>query len=717
MDANLIEQLARLRGIGDAYHDYRGELRHFSLETKTDILRAMGCPVEDPIALTAQLHALESTRGRALLPPIVAAHGMRAGVDLNIPARNFGARLNWTVNLESGERRTGTVSTADCPEIWRGEIDGSWITRRRLEIPVDLPAGRHEIEVTIGAKLHRCPLIMSPQTCFEPQAITQGDRLWGVAVQLYTLRSRENWGIGDFQDLQTLIRWLGPRGASFIGLNPLHALSPAEPERASPYSASNRHFLNILYIAVPRVPEFEDCAAARVLLTDASFAARLEALRATPLVDYAAVAQTKLEMLRLLFGEFCDRHLARGTERATSFRSFVAAGGALLHLHARFDALDQYLRETQGTPSGWLSWPAEFHNPHSGACVRFAADHARDVDFYLYLQWVAHEQLGAAQALARELRMPIGLYGDYAVGTHPSGSETWSDQRGYRLGAEIGAPPDPLALRGQGWGLPPPDPVVMESRQLDGFVHLLRNNMRYYGALRLDHVMSLFRLWWVAAGRSPADGAYVHYPFDLLLSVLLVESARSACVVVGEDLGVVPDEVRRAMAQFGLYHYKVLLFEKDAGRYRRPEEFVSRALATVTTHDMPTLRSFWEGRDIDLRRDLRLYPTPEIEAEVRQGRERDRQALLAALKEQGLAPATPAHPTSRSHRSSRMPFTCTSRARAQSSPPSRSRTCSAWSIPSMCRGRIWNTPTGNARSRPTSRISRGERISMRCLPT
>jgi 4-alpha-glucanotransferase len=238
--------------------------------------------------------------------------------------------------------------------------------------------------------------------------------------------------------------------------------------------------------------------------------------------------------------------------------------------------------------------------------------------------------------------MAIGLYGDYAVGTQPAGSETWVDQNGYRLGAEIGAPPDPLAHRGQGWGLPPPDPVVMESEHLEGFVRLLRNNMRYYGALRLDHVMSLFRLWWVAAGHSPVDGAYVHYPLDLLLANLVLESARCACVVVGEDLGVVPDEVRRAMAQFGLYHYKVLLFEKEGGRYRRPDEFVRRALATVTTHDMPTLRSFWDGRDIELRRDLHLYPTVELEQEVRKARTRDREALLAALGEQGLAPASPA---------------------------------------------------------------------------
>ena len=323
----------------------------------------------------------------------------------------------------------------------------------------------------------------------------------------------------------------------------------------------------------------------------------------------------------------------------------MAAGGPLLQLQARFDALDQHFRATLRTPSGWLSWPAEFHDPHGTAAARFAAEHSLQIEFYLYLQWLAHEQLAAAQALAVELGMPIGLYGDYAVGAHPSGAETWSDQRSYRLGAEIGAPPDQLALKGQGWGIPPPDPVQMEMQHLQGFMRLVRNNMRCYGALRLDHVMSLFRLWWVAAAYSPTQGAYVHYPLHQLLTVLALESARSSCLVVGEDLGVVPDEMRRAMGQFGLYHYKVLLFEKEGGRFRRPDEFVRRALATVTTHDMPTLRAFWEGRDLDLRQRLKLYPSVEIEHEIQRERDRDREALLAALREQGLEPQSPASPS------------------------------------------------------------------------
>jgi 4-alpha-glucanotransferase len=641
----VIERLARLRGIGDAYHDYRGELRHFSLETKKSLLRAMGCKVDDPAALALELSQLEVARWRKLLPQVAAARGPRIGIDINVTAREFGSALVWSVSFEDGARRGGTASTADCPEIWRGEVEGSWITRRRFELPIDLPTGYHEMEAKIaGGTADRCLLIIAPPRCYEPASIIAGRRLWGIAVQLYTLRSRDNWGIGDFNDLRSLIRWVAPHGAGFIGLNPLHALAPADPDRSSPYSASSRHFLNVLYIAVPLVPEFQDCAAARERMAEPAIVRRLSELRGLDLVDYRGAAELKLDILALLYRDFCDRHLAFGTGRAREFRAFTAAGGDLLQMHARFDALDRYFRATLGVASGWLSWPEEFRDVNGNAAARFAAANPGEVEFHAYLQWLAHEQLYGAQALARELGMPIGLYGDYAVGANPSGSETWADQESFRRGAEIGAPPDPLALKGQGWGIPPQDPSVMLAQRLQGFVALIRNNMRYYGALRLDHVMSLFRLWWVAAGFSPTEGAYVHYPLEQLLTVLSLESARSACVVVGEDLGVVPDEMRRAMPECGLYHYKVLLFEKLDGRFRRADEYVRHALATVTTHDMPTLRSYWEGRDIELRRRLNLYPSAEVESDVIREREHDRKLLLEALQEQGLKPAQPATP-------------------------------------------------------------------------
>ena len=644
MDRTLIERMAGLRGIGDAYHDYRGDLRHFSWETKESLLRAMGCSVDEPGALARELSEFEVRRWRKLLPPVAAARGVRIGIDINVTAREFGSTLLWSVRFEDGSSRAGVVSTADCAEIWRGEVEGSWITRRRLELPLDLPAGYHELAAKFGGgPAEHCLLIVSPPRCHEPAAITDGRRLWGIAVQLYTLRSRGNWGIGDFADLKLLIRWAASHGAGFIGLNPLHALAPADPGRCSPYSASSRHFLNVLYISVPSVPEFRECAAACARLAEAPVVRRLEELRRGELVDYRGVAELKFEFLALLFRDFRDRHVDSGSSRAEEFRTFVAAGGELLQMHARFDALDRYFR-AQGSASGWLSWPHEYRDPHGPAVAAFAAAHPEEVEFYAYMQWLAHEQLLEAQALTRELGMPIGLYGDHAVGANPSGSETWTDQGSYCMAAEIGAPPDPLALRGQGWGIPPQDPSVMQAQRLEGFVRLIRHNMRCYGALRLDHVMSLFRLWWVASGLSPTEGAYVHYPLQQLLTVLCLESARSACLVVGEDLGVVPDEMRCAMPEYGLYHYKVLLFERAEGRFRRPDEYVRHALATVTTHDMPTLRSYWEGLDIELRRRLHLYPSDAVEAEVARERSKDREFLLQALRGAGLAPAQPAMP-------------------------------------------------------------------------
>jgi 4-alpha-glucanotransferase len=291
-----------------------------------------------------------------------------------------------------------------------------------------------------------------------------------------------------------------------------------------------------------------------------------------------------------------------------------------------------------------MSWPQEYRDVNGAAAARFALEHPAEVEFFAYLQWLAHEQLVRAQALTRELGMPIGLYGDYAVGANPSGSETWVDQAAYCLGAEIGAPPDPLALKGQGWGIPPPDPVILQAQPLRGFVQLIRDNMCYYGALRLDHVMSLYRLWWVPAGCAATGGAYVHYPLQELLTVLSLESARASCLVVGEDLGVVPDAMRQAMPEFGLYHYKVLLFEKISGKFRRPDQFSREALAAATTHDLPTLRSYWEARDIELRRRLNLYPSAAIENDVIRERDHDREMLLVALREQGLNPAHPSAP-------------------------------------------------------------------------
>ena len=638
----LIERLARLHGIGEGYHDYRGRWERFGADRLAAILRAMGVAVDDLTALRASLASAEAQRAGRLAPALVAATGARIALELDVTAAQFGGVLRWSLVREDHERQEGALSTADCAELWRGEIGGRWITRRRFELPADLPPGHHELTLGIGAgEAQRVALIVAPPACHEPPVLAAGARLWGVAAQLYALRSREDWGIGDFGDLATLIAGLAPRGAAFVGVNPLHALASADPEQASPYGASDRRFLNVLYVAVPRIAEFATSAAAQARVADPQFQARLATLRAAPLVDYPGVAAAKLEILAILHREF-RAQCALGGPRAEAYAAFVAGGGAALERHARFEALDRHFGRRSGTANGWMNWPPEYHDPAGDAVERFAAEHPDEVDFFAYLQWLAAAQLADAQALARSLGMPIGVYGDYAVGASAAGSEVWSSRALYRLGAEIGAPPDPLALKGQGWGIPPADPLEMQREALAGFVRAIRANLRLYGALRIDHVMSLHRLWWVPAGGSPADGAYVHYPLSALMSALALESERAGCLVIGEDLGVVPDEIRDAMRRYGLYHYKVMIFEKDGGRFRGPDGYPRRALATVTTHDLPTIRAYWESRDIELREALHLYPTDESRAQVRAEREADRAALLGALAEAGVSESAPA---------------------------------------------------------------------------
>jgi 4-alpha-glucanotransferase len=639
---SLLDQLARGRGIGDAYYDYRGELRRFSAATKTAILAAMGCNVTDPAAVGHEIAELDGERWRSLLPAVSVVRAGRTSVVIALGDDVLGQMVEWLLTLADGTQLSGRTPGSHLDELERRELDGRWLTRRALVLPEGLPLGHHRLVVSCGpGEPAECVLISAPRRCYEPDALAGGHRYWGVAVQLYSLRSTGNWGIGDFADLKTVVRRCAEQGAAFVGLNPLHALFTSNPGHFSPYSPSSRHFLNAFYIAVPEVPEFADCTAAQALVAAPAFQKELERLRAVDAVDYPGVARAKLPVLQALFEHFRRTQVERDTDRARAFRAYQRERGEPLRRHALFEAIDAHLRPQDPERHwGWPAWPPKLRDPAGPGVREFEKRHPGSVAFHAWLQWVADEQLASAQRLAGELGMPIGLYGDYAVGVNPAGSETWSDQQVYRMGAGVGAPPDPLALKGQDWGIPPQDPHALIAAGYRPFRDLIAANMRHFGALRLDHVMALFRQWWVPAGVGAADGGYVHYPLDDLMSVLALESTLHRCLVVGEDLGTVPDEMRHAMAEFVVYSYKVLLFEKHAdGRFRRPEEYVRRAIATVTTHDLPTLRGYWAGRDLELRDRLQLFPGEQIRQYVYDERIRDRAQLLAALDDVGLHPA------------------------------------------------------------------------------
>lgn len=478
--------------------------------------------------------------------------------------------------------------------------------------------------------------------CHEPAFLRQGARPWGLCVQLYTLRSDTNWGIGDFGDLARLAREAASAGADFIGLNPLHALFAADPAHCSPYSPSSRHCLNVLCISIEAVPDLGDCAEAVALVGSVPFQQELARLRALDLVDYAGVARAKLAVLRLLYRRFCDAELAAGTARGQAFVAFLRDRQATVGQHALFEALDAAMRERHGAAAGWRSWPVEYRDPSSPAVAAFATEAADEVTFHAWLQWIAESQLAGAQRVSLEAGMRIGLYGDYAVGAHPGGSETWAGGDAYCHGASIGAPPDALALRGQDWGLSPLDPETMRRDGLAAFEALMRSNMRHFGALRIDHVMSLSRLWWVPVGLPASAGGYVQYPSGQLFGSVARASREAQCLVIGEDLGTVPPEVGEAMSRSGILGYTVLYFERNpVGGFKLPADWRHAALASVTTHDLPSLGAWWAGSDIELRAQLGLYPQGQDLDELLEERARDREALLDAMAAAGVRPRWP----------------------------------------------------------------------------
>lgn len=579
-----------------------------------EYIDAHGRPRRIPAATEQWLHTIiqPPLATPSALPPVAIFRGGEAVIVE--PA--LSGRAAWELTSEAGER-------------WSGECQPG----ETLRLPA-LPEGYHQLTLTQPALLSRCSLIVAPPRCYEPPALLAGDRLWGCCVQLYTLRSQHNWGIGDFGDLRQMAAEIAQRGGAFIGLNPLHALFPANPEGASPYSPSSRRWLNVLYIDVNSVEDFRRSEAAQAWWQQPDTQQRLAAARDSEWVDYAAVTALKLEGLRLAWRQF--RRRSPDEPVMQEFDAFVKAGGQSLLSQALFDALQAHQRAKNPALYGWRSWPEAYQHPDSAAVLAFRIEHSDEVRFYLWLQWLAASQFAACWSVCCAQQMPVGLYRDLAVGVAQDGAETWRERDLYCLQASVGAPPDILGPLGQNWGLPPMDPQILTMRAFTPWIDLLRANMRDCGALRIDHVMALLRLWWIPEHEKAAEGAYVHYPVDALLAILALESQRHRCMVIGEDLGTVPEAIVAKLRDSGVYSYKVLYFEQTATRaFRAPEAWPRQAMAVVTTHDMPTLRGWWQSDDLTLGSRLGLYPDKAILAGLYRERAAAKKALLHTLQQQG----------------------------------------------------------------------------------
>ncbi len=641
MTSDAIEQLERHLGIASEFEDYKNDRVLIPRQARDKLMLCLGFD-PTPEGATHALEALENDAWAQVLPPVwIGREGDTVSVAFNLSAALEAGPVAWRVHLEQDQTLEQPIDLNALKVTDKYAVEDVHYARRTMQLDIALPVGSHLLELveqTSAAVIASMPLIIAPQKFYEPEPLRSGGKLFGTSMQLYTLRSDRNWGMGDFTDLNNFIISAAPQGIDIVGLNPLHALFPANPLHISPYSPSNRAFINVMYIDPEAVAEFAECGAAQKKVSDAEFQRKLADLRATKYVDYAGVARHKLVVLALLYDWFKRHHLPHNTDRALAYRQFVAEEGEPLRVHATYDALHEHFLRQDMNLWGWPVWPVEYRNPSGDAVARFVAEHEARVEYYQYLQWRAFEQLREAQKTAVDAGMAVGIYLDLAVGADQSGSEAWSNQRLYCLNASVGAPPDLLGREGQDWGFPPFDPAALRADAYATFAHNIRASMSCAGAVRFDHCVALLRLWWIPRGEGPKAGAYIHYGLQDIMGVLALESWRNECLVIGDDLGTVPKALTQVMHDNHLYAYRVLYFARAGDQLTAPQDYPARATATVTTHDLATLASWWDLSDLDLRVKLKVFVGQDVIDELRSARAEEKQLLLDALHQYGFLP-------------------------------------------------------------------------------
>jgi 4-alpha-glucanotransferase len=656
-ETELLRLLAERAGIVSEYHDIAGTRHVTTDDTRRAILAAMNFRAVDRPGLIEELTAWDNRPWVQGCDPVRI---VRLGQDpgnwsLHMMCESVDeARLqvHWLIHAENGEKRhereEGPGLTVEDTRV----ISGRRYIRLAFALPQTLLLGYYEVKVwaqggSASAEAKFC-LIVAPDRSYLPDMLQKGARLWGVALQLYSLRSDRNWGIGDFQDLATVVEWAGKQlGAAMIGLNPLHALKNAKPYHISPYSPNSRLFLNDLYIDVEQVGECKTAPEVQERLADPSFRAQLDAARKSELVDYNSVASAKRAVLDLCYRVFLrdnfegtEPDLKPKTARGWFFHHYVQQEGEPLVQYALFQALEDERQFVQSRSVVWADWPEQYRTPTSEAVGEYKRRHMKKVRFFQYLQWLAADQLKGLVAKTHEAGMPIGFYHDLALGSDRYGADGWRFQDVLALKADCGAPPDAFAPEGQNWGFSPADPTRLRGSGYQYFIEVLRNNLRYGGAIRIDHVMALFRLFWIPRGLPASKGTYVHYPAEDLLAILALESTRAKALVIGEDLGTVPDWVRDRLGAAGVLSYRVFYFERTgSGAWKSPASYPAQSLAVVTTHDLPTLGGYWESTDIETRAKLGLFPSDQARIKALAERQMEKAWMLAALKSEGLLPS------------------------------------------------------------------------------
>lgn len=634
MTSKALNSLVEMRGIETQYIDAWGNPAQVEESVKAKLLNVMGYDTSSDDAMEAQI---QNTIDKVWLKPLDPVQVLRESEHLVITVKLPIELVNDThvlnIRFEDGAELRHEFVPVDCDLIDSSAIGDVEFQAYAVAINQPLATGYHNVDLLAEDDdlLAQMRLIVAPDRCYTPEKIATGKKVWGLSVQLYCLRSESNWGIGDFSDLRFLVEKSAQQGADFIGLNPIHALYPSNPDACSPYGPSSRRWLNYLYIDVAQIEGYND-ESVQSLITNSGFQQQLQHVREVDYIDYDAVAKLKLAALSRVFEVFNQQYLSKNTKINKAFKAFCAEGGESLDVLATFDAMQEHLKSEGKESWGWPVFPSKYSDYSSKDVARFKKQHAQRIKFYMFLQWQAALQFEHASDKAAELGMTIGLYRDLAVGVSEGSAEIWGNKSLYCTEASVGAPPDILGPLGQNWGLPPMDPVKLYEQAYQPIIDLFASNMKASGALRIDHAMALLRLWWIQKGDHAKQGGYVYYPVDDLLGILALESQRNQSLVIGEDLGTVPDEIRAKLADNGIYSYRVFFFEQaEDGGFFSPSHYPVQSMSTLTTHDMPTLIGYWHCNDLALGKEVGLYQDETVLNSLYHDRHENKQQILNSL--------------------------------------------------------------------------------------
>jgi len=650
----LINELSSLWGIIPEYWDIAGKKHIASIETRKAILRAMKLKIDSEGDVLKEINKRKRKPWEDIIEPVyvISVNSQPFSFPVHVPINRpeqSKLMISWSLEDEKGRRDEFRLT----PEVITGAAEERVEGTRYITVTVSDSATRDagyyilNIECKhpdrVFARGHtrlrkRSKLIITPDTCYIPAELEKG-RAWGLSVNLYALKSERNWGIGDFSDLEKIVRWTSDMKGSFVGVGPLHVIPNTKPFGVSPYSPISRLYKNFIYLDLEKVPDVMGYEDERKLIGSKKFRKELDELRRAALVHYEKISLMKEEVLRNAFNFFYRKHFSRDTTRGQDFKRYVREEGACLESFSLFMALSEHMKKTKGVYT-WQEWPEAYNDVAGKASQSFRRTHRKAILFYQYVQWLIDHQLREIAGEAGTRGMRIGMYYDLAIGSVGCGSDAWNYKNVIAGGADVGAPPDDFSPEGQKWGFPPLIPEKLRDTGYELFIETMRKNMKYGGAIRIDHALGLFRLFWVPDGMPAAEGAYVKYPSEDLLRIIALESIRNRCMVIGEDLGTVGDNVREGLKRFRMLSYRLFYFERNYPdpSFLLPERYPEMALCAITTHDLPTLYGYWIGRDIRTRKKLGIFPDDSMWQKQTEERERDKGLILSGLKSQGTIP-------------------------------------------------------------------------------